>query len=607
LADSISTELQREKIDTASFNRLLFEIRTKRRSLGENYKSLLQEYISRAKTQEYTAGEMIALDRLGLLERYDGNYKQAAEYHNQSLDLAKKINDSLQMTYALSNLGQVYRMQDINTLAIKYFLLALSIQEKICDYRGAYYTQNTLGATYFVLEEFDKALTYLHKSSNAAQTYNDKRTLSFNYGCIGEVYLALNQPDSALLFFQQGKKFKYEAKYDRGIPVSDHLIGQAYFALGDIANAQKAFEEALTGHYKNNNERYQALCLAYLGKIYVSQNLFEKAYDNLNRARQIALRLNSLENLMIIEDALFALYRLTGKPEQAYAALSNKHAYRDSINIAKNAKSIHALEVEHNTRQKEQKIELLSSENRIKSQRIRFGIILIVLMILILILLAVLFTIRQRNAAMVEVGLKHRLSLSQMNPHFVSNAMSSIQKFLYTNDANSAAKYLEKFALLNRAVLEHSLVDCVTLDDEVTMLSHYLEFEKLRMNNSFHFVFEITDDLDVEMIRIPPLFIQPFVENAVKHGVNNMGSEGSISLRFVDQDEFLKVDIVDNGKGIDNNDTQSNHRSRSMEIVKKRLKLLKHKNKQLPELMIISNPSPSIGLHVTLYLPILSC
>lgn len=607
LSDSIRIELLHEKIDTASFNRLLFVIRTKRRTLGDEYKSLLQEYIYKAKSEEYIAGEMLALDRLGLQERYDGNYKLAADYHNQSLNLAKEINDSLQMTYALSNLGQVYRMQDINTLALQYFLSALSIQESIGDYRGAYFTQNTLGATYFVLEEYKKALTYLNKSSNAAHKYNDKRTLSFNYGCIGEVYLALNKPDSALFFFQEGKKFKYEAKYDRGIPVSDHLIGQAYFALGDMPNAHKAFEQALAGHYKNNNERYQALCLAYLGKIYLSQKLFEKAYYNLSSAKQIALRLNSLENLMIIEDALFDLYRITNKPEQAYIALTNKHAYRDSINIAKNAKSIHALEIEYNTRQKEQQIVLLSSENKVKSQRIRFGIILLILMILILILLAILFIIRQRTAAIVEVGLKHRLSLAQMNPHFVSNAMSSIQKFLYANDSTSAAKYLEKFATLNRAVLEHSLVDCVTLEDEVAMLTHYLEFEQLRMNNSFQFVVEMNNEMDIEMIKIPPLFIQPFVENAVKHGVKDMDCNGIVTLRFDDQGDYLKIDVIDNGKGIGNNNDQTNHRSRSMEIVKKRLKLLKQKNKRLPNLMISSNQAPNVGFHVTLYLPILSC
>jgi len=157
-------------------------------------------------------------------------------------------------------------------------------------------------------------------------------------------------------------------------------------------------------------------------------------------------------------------------------------------------------------------------------------------------------------------------------------------------------------------VLEHSLVDSITLEEEIVMLTSYLDFERLRHNNAFSFELFNADDLDTEMIYIPPLFIQPFVENAIKHGVKDMNGDGEVSIRFTDCEKYLKVEIVDNGKGVDKQKVSKdkNHKSRSTEIVSKRLKLLRSKYKDLPKFTITNNGiNVDNGVTVTLYLPIL--
>lgn len=175
LSDSIRHELNKESIDTISLSQLLYQIRTKRIELGSDYKSLLTEYIKRSKDKEYLKGQMEALDRLGLQERFDENYEKAINYHMQSMQIALNLKDSMQLTYNFNNIAQAYRKQDLNGLAIRYFHSALKIQEQIGDTRGTYFTQNTLGATYLVQEEYKKALFYLHRSLEQTITHSNSR------------------------------------------------------------------------------------------------------------------------------------------------------------------------------------------------------------------------------------------------------------------------------------------------------------------------------------------------------------------------------------------------------------------------------------------------
>lgn len=606
LKDSIGLEIQKAKDNQEQLKSLLVTISRNRRNLKDQFIPLMEQYIEHTEKVNFKPGLMEALDRLGHRERQEGNYAKAIKYHLRSLDIATELADSNQLAYNYSNLGQAYRRQDYNALALQYFHKALKVQQALGDNQGVYFTQNSIGATYFAQEDYQEALHYIDQAVDASKEYDDKRSLSFNYGCLGEIYLAQNMADSAINYFLLSRQLKVETNQTEGIAVADHLLGQAYFAKGQYSKAQAEFEKALPVHIQTNNKRYQSLCLAHLGKIDIQQGRLESAWKNLSQAKEIALSIHSLENLVNIEAALTDYYKAKNNFGKAFEAFANSYAFRDSIISAKAKRNVQALEIEYQTKEKENEIELLSKENIIKSQRIRLGVILLVLLVTIFGLMTTIYLQRQRNARVLATELQHKLSRSQMNPHFVSNVMASIQKQLLDNNLEKSAEYLGKFAQLNRVVLEHSIVDSVPLDEEITMLSNYLEFEKLRLGNAFAYSIEMNDDLDTEMISIPPLFIQPFVENAVKHGVKDMDGDGKILIKLTDLDTQLKVEVIDNGKGIITSESgESKHKSRSMEIVKKRLQLLTRKYGKIPNLSIDSN-SPNSGLHVTLNLPIIS-
>ena len=161
---------------------------------------------------------------------------------------------------------------------------------------------------------------------------------------------------------------------------------------------------------------------------------------------------------------------------------------------------------------------------------------------------------------------------AQMNPHFIFNSLNSIQQFIYNNDREEAATYLSKFSKLIRQILEHSSQGTILLQDEASILNLYLELEALRFQDKFSFDIDIDEDIDAGYTEIPSMLIQPYIENAILHGLVNKEGEGHISVSIhpdEHSENLLIVSIADNGIG----------REKAMEINKK--KVFKYKNKSM--------------------------
>lgn len=164
---------------------------------------------------------------------------------------------------------------------------------------------------------------------------------------------------------------------------------------------------------------------------------------------------------------------------------------------------------------------------------------------------------------------------AQMNPHFIFNCLGSIQHFITENDAPAATRYLARFARLVRLALHGSVDGKHSLRDEIEMLENYLALEQLRFRGTFRFEVGTAPDLDPDEILLPPMLVQPFVENALLHGMKNKQEGGLITVFFAQSDQFLLATITDNGPGISSpTDTPSGHRSVGMMLTHRRLDLL---------------------------------
>jgi LytS/YehU family sensor histidine kinase len=163
-------------------------------------------------------------------------------------------------------------------------------------------------------------------------------------------------------------------------------------------------------------------------------------------------------------------------------------------------------------------------------------------------------TIRQKekqktavNKAMAE--LETKMFRSQMNPHFIFNSLNSIQKYIWENKEEDAAEYLARFAKLIRAILENSRKETIPLYDEIEVMKLYIELEHRRSNAHFDYSIKVSEDIDIQNIAIPPLLMQPFIENAIWHGLNKKKEKGNLLLSITKKETQLVCIIDDDGVG----------------------------------------------------------
>jgi len=185
---------------------------------------------------------------------------------------------------------------------------------------------------------------------------------------------------------------------------------------------------------------------------------------------------------------------------------------------------------------------------------------------------------------------QQRLLRSQMNPHFIFNALSAIQVYILEHDIEKSSRFLTDFARLMRQVLRNSTHDYISLKEEVQILKYYLELQRLRFSESFDYGLHIDDSLKIEHVMVPPMLTQPFIENAIEHGIKPIGSEGQIQIHFKNDKNRVVVEVEDNGIGIDASkeasEKERSHESMAIKITRERLDMLRRDSGGRTELSI---------------------
>jgi uncharacterized membrane-anchored protein YhcB (DUF1043 family) len=168
---------------------------------------------------------------------------------------------------------------------------------------------------------------------------------------------------------------------------------------------------------------------------------------------------------------------------------------------------------------------------------------------------------------------------AQMNPHFLFNSLNSIQHYIINNKGEEAVFYLNRFAKLMRMILNNSEKSSITLNEEIEALKIYIDLERMRFSNLFNYEIIIDQNLDSDYEQIPAMLLQPYVENAILHGLTPKDSSGFLKITFFIKDNFIHVYIEDNGIGRKKaqelkNQSRKNHASMGMKITTDRLRLL---------------------------------
>lgn len=243
-----------------------------------------------------------------------------------------------------------------------------------------------------------------------------------------------------------------------------------------------------------------------------------------------------------------------------------------------------------------------------------FTLFLAIVVLGILMVLLVQKQNRKKNKLLEEQKQKALLSelqalRSQMNPHFIFNTLNSIQNFITQNESQDAALYLSKFAKLMRATLANTKRQRIQLKDEIETLKLYLELEQLRLNNKFDYEIMVDENIDTQYEQIPSMLVQPYVENAIWHGISNKEGKGTIRIHFLlEENNLLKCTIEDNGIGRENalKLKRTNTPSFGMSITKERVELLNsiNGNQLTVKINDLKINNQAAGTRVELFIPI---
>jgi streptogramin lyase len=200
---------------------------------------------------------------------------------------------------------------------------------------------------------------------------------------------------------------------------------------------------------------------------------------------------------------------------------------------------------------------------------------------------------------------------AQMNPHFIFNSLNSINRFILQNNKAEASEYLTKFSKLVRMILQNSQASLVTLESELESLGLYLEMEALRFNYYFTYKISVQKDLDIEVLKVPPLIIQPYVENAIWHGLMHKEEKGELNIEISAKDDHLYLKITDNGIGRKQaaalaSKSATKHKSMGLRITEQRIEMLQSANGKGAPVSIVDLAYPdgsAAGTEVTIKIP----
>lgn len=209
------------------------------------------------------------------------------------------------------------------------------------------------------------------------------------------------------------------------------------------------------------------------------------------------------------------------------------------------------------------------------------------------------------------LALEMKTLRAQMNPHFIFNSLNSVNRFILQNNRNEASGYLTKFSKLIRMILQHSQEQLIPLENELDALNLYLELESIRFENKFEFKTSVQSSIDTAEVKVPPLIIQPYAENAIWHGLMHKESKGRLDIEITAEDHYLFISITDDGVGREKSagleNRPDNHKSIGMRLTQERIRNLGQGNDDTyVQVFDLTNPDgTAAGTEVTIKIPMI--
>jgi hypothetical protein len=430
----------------------------------------------------------------------------------------------------------------------------------------------------FEQDNFVEAEKYAKKTLQLSLELQDSSAISAASNSLAGVCLETNQYKKALDNFRTSLRYENPAN-TVGVQQLKMNIGQTYIHMKEYDSAQNLLEDGVDYFMDSNDLLSQITSLNLLCDLYEARSQWHKIIPLAKKSLALTENLPLLKQQREAYENLYLAYENTGKTSLAYDHFKKFTSAKDSMVNEKKTKEIERLRAQLEYEEQNREIGALTEENLMKEleleqERNTRNMILLSAIFTFLLGGFLWLTYKRRQERkqytldMRRVEIEQRMLRSQMNPHFIFNALNSIQSFITTNKGYEAEVFMSKFSMLVRKILENSTHITISLEEEMDTLRLYLELEKSRFEERFDF--EIIEDAD-STLSIPPMLLQPFIENAIIHGMKGKLDRGQISVRFIEEDDHLRCEVEDNGVGRTANAVQKEHTSLATSLTNDRV------------------------------------
>lgn len=519
----------------------------------------LKKLTQKFKEALYLDGKAYVENLLGIQYRNYSFYDKAIKSHTFALETARKAKSIEFEVFSLNMLGVDYRKKDANRTALDYNYEALKLAETVEDpslglQRSIAVSLNSMGNIYLLLKQYDLAIERFKKSQKIERTINNKLGLAINYQNIGYANDAKGKIDEALSYFKKSLSINEKLNNIYGIIICNISIANIYIKQGMLTKAISLINVNLPNVKKINNKELLSSYYINLGWANSKLNQFNKAEKNLEKGLAIAKRYDLISEQSYAYSYLYELYQQKKEYKKALEFYKLSNEFDGKISNQRNIQYVNDLIIKYDSERKNNEIKALAKQNEITQlQLTKNRNIWIIVIVTILSVLAVLyFLYRQRllkNQKRI-LTLEQDVLRTQMNPHFIFNALNSIKHYIINNEQKNAVYYLNKFSKLVRKILESSKLKEVSLQEELETMDLYMNIENIRFSNEINYSISVDENLDLSNIKVPPLVLQPFLENALWHGLSSKKGDKKIMLTvFKPSSDFIQIDIEDNGIG----------------------------------------------------------
>lgn len=527
---------------------------------------------------DFTYGKSLAQINLGILLSNSANYDASNEAYFKAIAYAREANAPRLISISLNNIGENFRSLKDWQRCREYTLQAIEINRQIQAWRG-------VAINYELLQQCDLSENRIHDA---------KRHLDSGFR------FAVLSKDSyimSLYFLGYGKAEALEGDMEKS---------KYYFA--------RAMEQAsVENDMRNKFYVYQARA-KYLSDISTDQKI-----QNLDSAYSIATHTGFLEGVGQAAEALSDLYSHNGNKDSSMRYFQVYREAYDSIFSENNKRNVVIKEFDWMIKQKAIENHHLQEIATIQKKDIRIKNVLLAALGVLLILSCIIAFFVYKNIKVAKnrqrsefesrmLKVKMASLQAQMNPHFIFNSLNSIENFVMQNDKLAASEYLNKFASLVRSILDSSSADAIPFAADLKATQTYIELERLRFNNKFDVFTEIDPELLNLEYTVPPLIVQPYIENSIIHGLAPSEKPGLyLKIKAFIQDECIYYIVEDNGIGRDQARkyraaNPSYHKSVGMKLTEEKIDIYSKQNNIATDIQILDlyeNDTPT-GTRITL-------